>query len=228
LLAGAPQVHVYDAALAEADSGRWLHEVAERLCRGLEAIVVQHVNLLSPTVSNRLVALVNAAANGTGCVLTYTSDASAAATVLPNLDAERVQLPPLCNRLLDLPHLVAALAGPVRIEPEVLQLFMRLSWPGNIRELRAVIRTALANSPDGPVSLSDVPADVRRAAPRRQLTRFEQAEMRAVLDALAETRGNKRDAAALLGISRATLYRKLQNAGVELDNVLLSTGRTGG
>jgi transcriptional regulator of acetoin/glycerol metabolism len=91
-----------------------------------------------------------------------------------------------------------------------------------------VVRKVMENSPHGPVELSAVPADVRRAAPRRPLTRFEQAEMHAVLDALTETNGNKRDAAALLGISRSTLYRKLQQAGVELDNVLLSTGRASG
>ena len=229
LLADRSGVRVCDSALADADEDRWLREVAQLLRGGCDAIVIQHVDLLSPAVSSRLVALVNSTADsGTRCVLTYTSGFSAAATVLPDLDAERVRVPPLRNRLPDLPLLVASQAGPGRVAPEVLQLLMRLSWPGNVRELRAVVRKAMEDSPHGRVEMSAVPTDVRRAAPRRPLTRFEQAEMHAILDALAETNGNKRDAAALLGISRSTLYRKLQNAGVELDNVLLSTGRTRG
>ncbi|MFE4956129.1 sigma-54-dependent Fis family transcriptional regulator [Streptomyces sp. NPDC056653] len=226
LLADAPHVHEFDSALA--DENRWLPEIADLLRSGCDAILIQHADLLPPAVSGRLVALINSAGSRIRCVLTYTSGFSETATVLPDLDAERVRVPPLRNRPSDLPLLIAAQAGPRRVAPEVLQLLMRLSWPGNVRELRAVVRKAMENSPHGPVELSAVPADVRRAAPRRPLTRFEQAEMHAVLDALTETNGNKRDAAALLGISRSTLYRKLQQAGVELDNVLLSTGRAGG
>nr|WP_168516372.1 helix-turn-helix domain-containing protein [Streptomyces sp. S1D4-11]QIZ01123.1 GAF domain-containing protein [Streptomyces sp. S1D4-11] len=225
----ADAAHVYEFDSARADEDRWFLEIADLLRNGCDAILIQHADLLPPAVSGRLVALVNSAA-GTSvrCVLTYTNGVSETATVLPDLDAERVRVPPLRNRLSDLPLLIAAQAGPRRVAPEVLQLLMRLSWPGNVRELRAVVRKAMENSPHGPVELSAVPADVRRAAPRRPLTRFEQAEMHAVLDALTETNGNKRDAAALLGISRSTLYRKLQQAGVELDNVLLSTGRASG
>jgi transcriptional regulator of acetoin/glycerol metabolism len=130
-------------------------------------------------------------------------------------------LPPLRNRLADLPALVAAFAAPRRVAPEVVQLLQRLSWPGNIRELRAVVHRIVAAAPPGTrVTLGAVPADVRRGTPRRHLTRFERAEVHTILDALAETSGNKKDAADLLGISRSTLYRKLQMAGIDLENTV--------
>ena len=228
LLAGASETLVRDAADADADADAdlWFPEVAGLLRNGCEALVILHADLLSPAASGRLVAHINSAASrGTRCVVTFTSGISSAQTVLPDLDAERVQVPPLRNRLADLPALVATQAGPRRISPAVQQLLMRLLWPGNVRELLAVVRRAMESVPYGTVELSAVPAEIRRAAPNRPLTRFEQAEMHGILDAMAETKGNKRDAATLLGISRSTLYRKLQAAGVDFDNVLLSTGR---
>jgi transcriptional regulator of acetoin/glycerol metabolism len=98
---------------------------------------------------------------------------------------------------------------------------MRLSWPGNVGELRSVVEQMLAAAPRGTTpGMTEVPVEVRQAAPRRTLTRFERAEVHAILEALTETAGNKKDAAALLGISRSTLYRKLQAAGVDLENTV--------
>jgi DNA-binding NtrC family response regulator len=50
------------------------------------------------------------------------------------------------------------------------------------------------------------------------LTRFEAAEVHVILDAIRECDGNRREAAKILGISRTTLYRKLQSAGLNLEN----------
>jgi transcriptional regulator of acetoin/glycerol metabolism len=130
-------------------------------------------------------------------------------------------MPPLRDRRGDLAALVAAFAAPVAVAPEVVQLLARLPWPGNVRELRAAVRRIAAATPDGTgIGLGSVPTDLRRAATRANLTRFERAEVHAILEALAETGGNKKEAAALLGISRTTLYRKVQTAGVDLDNTM--------
>ena len=104
--------------------------------------------------------------------------------------------------------------------PEVLQLFLRYQWPGNITQLFSVLREMVAASPRQTLGLNEVPAELKRSAPRRALSRFEQAELHVILDALAETGGNKQQAASLIGISRSTLYRKLQNAGVDLENTV--------
>jgi transcriptional regulator of acetoin/glycerol metabolism len=104
------------------------------------------------------------------------------------------------------------------VAPEAIQLLMRMSWPGNVGELRSAVTRTLDTATGTAAVLADLPPEIRRAAHRRTLTRFERAEMHAILEALAETGGNKRDAAVLLGISRSTLYRKLQAAGIDLDN----------
>jgi DNA-binding NtrC family response regulator len=87
------------------------------------------------------------------------------------------------------------------------------SWPGNLRELKTVIHTAVALSP-GEIILpeaillgSPTAAPVEAAADGdRTLRTFEQRHIRRVLDELG---GNKRRAARALGLSRSTLDRKL-------------------
>lgn len=213
---------VLEGALATIDGeDGWLAELGEVLGARPPALLLLHIDLLPVDAIRRLVPMLRAAVGrGTRLVVTYTCGLVSDATVLPDLDAQRLRLAPLRDRLADLPALVAARLGERRVAPEVVQLFLRLPWPGNVRELNAVLRQMLADAPRGTLGLGDVPAEVRRSAPRRPLTRFEQAEIHAVLDALAETHGNKREAAGVLGISRSTLYRKLQNAGIDLANTV--------
>lgn len=216
-------VVVLDAAAVEIDGEQgWLAALRTAVSGPPGGLVVRHLNLLSATVLRTVSVILGVAAErGWRCTATFTCGSSWEQTVLPELDAEQVRLPPLRNRLRDVPALVSALAAPRRVAPEVVQLLMRLSWPGNVRELRSVVVQMLAAAPGGTApGLTEVPLEVRRGAPRRTLTRFERAEVHAILDALAETAGNKKDAAALLGISRSTLYRKLQAAGIDLENTV--------
>jgi transcriptional regulator of acetoin/glycerol metabolism len=168
----------------------------------------------------RTLAALLATAGGRGwwCAVTATGPD---APLLPGVEQETAWMPPLRDRRGDLAALVAAIAAPATVAPEVVQLLARLSWPGNVRDLRAAVSRIVAAAPDGPrIGLASVPNDLRRAATRATLTRFERAEVHAILEALAETRGNKKEAAILLGISRTTLYRKLQSAGVDLENTV--------
>ncbi|NMI01760.1 sigma-54-dependent Fis family transcriptional regulator [Pseudonocardia acidicola] len=219
---GGPVV-VRDAAAIEVDGeAAWLDGLRSAVAGDPGGLVLRHLHLLSPTVLRTVSAILDAACTrGWRCTATFTCGSSWEDNALPDLDAEQVRLPPLRNRLRDVPALVSAFAAPRRVAPEVVQLLMRLSWPGNVRELRSVVQRMLAAAPaGGNPGLAEVPVEVRRAAPRRTLTRFERAEVHAILDALAETAGNKKDAAALLGISRSTLYRKLQAAGIDLENTV--------
>ena len=212
---------VRDAAQVEVGGpDAWFDDLRRAIAGPPGALLLRHLDLLDWPARRRLSAvLADAGARGWRCAATFTCASSWDDMVLPGLDADQVRLPPLRNRLRDIPALVAAFAAPRRFAPETVQLLMRLSWPGNVRELRRLVERVLDEAPGGAVpGIADLPPEVRGAAPRLTLTRFERAEIHAILDAMAETGGNKKDAAALLGISRSTLYRKLQAAGIDLDN----------
>jgi transcriptional regulator of acetoin/glycerol metabolism len=213
-----------DAAAAQLDGAdAWLDQARCTLSGDAGTLLVRHAELLTATAARRLAGLLTTAADrGWVCAVTITVGAHGRwGGVLSDLDHERIWVPPLRDRLGDVPALVAAFAAPRRVAPEVMQLLQRLSWPGNVRELRSVVHRIVATMPPGGrAGLAHVPVDVTRSAARRPLTRFERAEVHAIVDALAETGGNKKDAAALLGISRSTLYRKLQAVGIDLENTL--------
>jgi transcriptional regulator of acetoin/glycerol metabolism len=144
----------------------------------------------------------------------------------------RVSLPPLKERS-DLGQLVAALlageGAPARtvVAPRVLECFRRHAWPGNVRQLKSVLRIALAHmegeqvldlihlpedylDPLGPPprrnSLPAADLPVQPALADDSLAEIECTLMRHVLD---ECHGNVSAASRRLGISRNTLYRKL-------------------
>jgi transcriptional regulator of acetoin/glycerol metabolism len=210
---------VIDAVGAADDEKHWLAELRQTLTESAGAVVVRHVELLSSDTMRGLAALLSTAVDR-GWWIALTCIAKEA-PFLPGTGQQAVWLPPLRERRGDLAALLTAFTAPRRVATEVVQLLARLPWRGNISELKAVAarlgRSALA---DGSIGLQSVPNNLRRAATRPNLTRFEHAEINAIIDALAEANGNRREAAALLGISRTTLYRKLQAAGVDLDNTL--------
>jgi two-component system response regulator HydG len=135
-----------------------------------------------------------------------------------------IALPPLRERREDIPLLVAhflgrsAAGGGVRgIEPDALASLLQRPWPGNVRELQNAIEaaTALARGPrltllDLRPAQSEACAEAVAAAPdglELSLAAWERACIEATL---ARVGGDVRKAAALLGVGRSTLYRKLR------------------
>ncbi len=136
-------------------------------------------------------------------------------------------LPPLRQRsdfvqLVD--RLTQRLAGlSVPIDPGFMQLLQRHDWPGNIRQLEMVLRTALAlredeHTPLQPCHLSEVfftqlsgSTSLPCASPGA--SRLQQLQAQTLSQALQEHGGNATAAARSLGISRATFYRKLRQYG---------------
>jgi transcriptional regulator with PAS, ATPase and Fis domain len=132
------------------------------------------------------------------------------------LNVVNIEMPALRHRLDDLPclvyHFLKTFSGVFqnRVEEatnEVLELFQRYCWPGNIRELRNVIEGAFVNRPRMVLTVDDLPHTFLRHVERREPeTRSERS---AVLSALEECSWNKSRAASQLHWSRVTLYRKM-------------------
>jgi transcriptional regulator of acetoin/glycerol metabolism len=105
-----------------------------------------------------------------------------------------------------------------------MQTLLRREWPGNVAELEQVLRAALSHRRSGRIALEDLPEDVH-ATSRRVLTPLEALERDAIARALIDAGGNRAEAAARLGISRATIYRKIRSYGIAIKGT--TTGEPG-
>jgi transcriptional regulator of acetoin/glycerol metabolism len=95
-----------------------------------------------------------------------------------------------------------------------VQLLMRSTWPGNITQLHRVLRQVTQHQRrSGTLQPNDLPPDFHTVT-RRPLTQLESMERDAIVQNLKNTGGNKVQAAKLLGISRATIYRKIHDYGI--------------
>jgi transcriptional regulator with PAS, ATPase and Fis domain len=139
------------------------------------------------------------------------------------LSALELLVPPLRERLDDLPRLAARAVPGRALDPAALAVLQAHKWPGNLRELTDVLTDAAARAPDGPILREHLPlvmrvkADAPRAAPAKPLELdaiLEAVEKRLVALALAKTNQNQTDAAALLGVFRARLARRIEALGL--------------
>lgn len=135
----------------------------------------------------------------------------------------RFELPPLRERedRLGLIHqLLAEEAGACAVEvvlaDDALQALLVYRWPGNLRQLRQVLRYACAVSEGGQVQLQDLPQEVRGEAVASPESSVSCPARQLLLDALIRHRWKPADAARALGISRATLYRRVHEHRIEM------------
>jgi two-component system response regulator HydG len=139
------------------------------------------------------------------------------------LNVFSVRLPSLIDRRENIPLLVQYFlrrvsdgTGPEKtISKEVLHAFASHDWPGNVRELENVLERACAMGNGPSITLSDLPINVTGKLPALKNERecrnqpLAEIERTSVLQAIEDSGGDKQKAARLLGISRTTLYRKL-------------------
>jgi DNA-binding NtrC family response regulator len=153
------------------------------------------------------------------------------------LSAVRIHLPPLRERVEDIPALLTHFAGqaahrlghPVSVTPGALAALTQYTWPGNVRELRSAVDRAAALAGDGRLDVKDFAALARNGngngnghgaahgAPALGLdlkSQVEAVERQAILRALEASGGNRRQAASLLGISLRTLFYKMRRLPV--------------
>jgi two-component system, NtrC family, response regulator AtoC len=147
------------------------------------------------------------------------------------LNVVTITVPPLRERLDDLPLLAQhflqkharAASKPVKgFARETLAALTRYPWPGNVRELEHTIERAVALASTSVLIPDDLPLDVRGSSsvpdawPERPKT-LEELKSWYVDTILRQTRGNKAQAAEILGIDRRTLYRMLERSSTDED-----------
>jgi transcriptional regulator with PAS, ATPase and Fis domain/CHASE3 domain sensor protein len=147
------------------------------------------------------------------------------ADLLYRIRVGRIRVPPLRERREDIPLLVASFLAEAcgaagrsidGVADEAMARLLTHPWPGNVRELRAAIEFAVIRAKDGVLRVDDLPPEVRDevlAAASDEAGAAATAQSR-ITAALEKTHGNRKAAAALLGISRATLYRRLAELGI--------------
>ncbi len=132
----------------------------------------------------------------------------------------KIKLPTLRERREDIPLLVASFLAnyrtangkPVqRISDKAMRILLDYHWAGNIRELKSVMEVAAIFCKGEIIKASDLPAELLAAKERQNssLDEIQPDEKLTLLTALERSGGNRAAAARLLGIGRATLYRRL-------------------
>jgi two-component system response regulator HydG len=138
-----------------------------------------------------------------------------------------IELPPLRERLEDLPILVQSFVdefGPAQgkkspeITPAAMELLYNYDWPGNVRELRNCVESMVVLDKDGRIDAEDVPRFVKQGDGEASPTgvggvNLEEKEKESIRKALALCEGNREKAAKMLGIGERTLYRKIKRYG---------------
>lgn len=218
MLAGADAVS-FDAAESVVDDEIWLAELLAAL-RGRNPVLIDNVHTLSVRLAARLAPAVRNAA--TRVVLTSSPlsglDCEQSALAAEALD--RRGLRPLRTHQHDFALVANEVlrrlypdSSQLQISPSALQLLRSHPWPGNFRELTAVLEHSARGRTCGQIIDTDLPTAYRTSG-ARSLTPIEAAEREAIMTALCDSGGNKLAAASALGIGRTTLYDRLRRYGI--------------
>jgi DNA-binding NtrC family response regulator len=145
--------------------------------------------------------------------------------LLYRIRVARISVPPLRERLEDIPSLANTFLLDAQaqakkiitgIDPVAMQAMLQYSWPGNVRELKNAVDTATINCDIDVIRIEDLPQEIVAGAKiQPRVETFGEDSKSQLEAALHQARGNRSKAAKLLGVSRATLYRHLTEAGIE-------------
>jgi len=147
----------------------------------------------------------------------------------------RLTIPPLRERRSDIPYLVDHFISRFNarrnkhiegVTPQVMEILMRLDFPGNVRELENIIEFGFVLCHNTYLDVHHLPEDLRPGAAVRPGTTdwdaespLGRAEADTIRESLAATHGNVGMAASELGISRTTLWRKMRKHGITAESI---------
>ena len=149
------------------------------------------------------------------------------------LNVVTVHLPPLRERRSDIPMLVHhflnryAPTTHLQVTPAAMKSLLQYDWPGNVRELENCIARGVTLGDQAVIDVQDLPPSIRAEQPTGQAmtpqdaaslstTALAEMEKMTILRVFEQANGDKALAGKMLGISRATLYRKLKRYNIPL------------
>jgi transcriptional regulator of acetoin/glycerol metabolism len=210
---------------AAQDAAAWLDLWTPELGKDATSIIVSQVDELPSWVAAELAGLLGRVASSSGSgqqgqrpafAFTARRPGSVPASLRHLVDTY-VELPSLRYRRDDVVPLARALSSKrrhreVRFTPAAQHALSAYHWPGNVEQLRAVVESAAIRS--DLVDAHHLPSEIFSGAPRRLLSRTEMFERDEIIRCISEPGTTMSQAAGKLGISRATLYRRLELYGI--------------
>jgi transcriptional regulator of acetoin/glycerol metabolism len=216
----AASFHVVDAEGAGQD---WLAKTRGELLEGTGMLVIRHADALNAKQMHALSSALQEARTAQQelrvAITLNRKQASADLTRLLRFFQGTVELPPLRHHIEDLhelvPFFLARLSqqGRLTCSPEAMQLLLRHNWPGNTEQLWQVLKQVVQRRRAGVIMPRDLPPECWTVS-RRLLSPLESIERDAIVQSLQDHDGNKVRAAEALGMSRATIYRKIHEYGI--------------
>jgi transcriptional regulator of acetoin/glycerol metabolism len=208
---------------------QWVADVVEEVETGGGSLLLRHVDRLPQEAVQVLAEVLEPHREATHAdrswvvvtVSTPPADSAPDLTALLACFPTTVSVPPLRHHVEDVaelvPHLLgrAARGGTLTCSPAAISVLMRNAWPGNVEQLARVLQKIPAKRRSGVVDVGDLPPECL-ATRRWVLTPIEAMECDAIVAALAEAGGSKAEAARSLGMSRATMYRKIRGYGISM------------
>ena len=213
------------AAFAESAGSDWLAKVRRELLESKGMLVVRHAGALNAKQMHALASGLQEARAAQRqdelrvAVTLNRKQATVDLTRLLRFFQGTVELPPLRHHIEDLhelvPFFLARLSqqGRLTCSPEAMQLLLRHSWPGNTEQLWQVLKQVVQRRRAGAIMPKDLPPECWTVS-RRLLSPLESIERDAIVQSLQDHDGNKVRAAEALGMSRATIYRKIHEYGI--------------
>ncbi len=193
--------------------------VQVKLLRVLENREVEMVGGLSPiTVDVRVIAATNKDLDHMVKTGQFRED------LYFRLNVIELLIPPLRDRIDDIPLLLEYFLGKLNkklgkniksVSRDVMKMFMTYYWPGNARELKHIIESAAVLTQSNIISMDDLPAKFLSSQCEPGIRHEDTDERLAMIQALNQAGWKKAKAARLLGISRTTLYQKIEKHNIK-------------
>jgi sigma-54 dependent transcriptional regulator, acetoin dehydrogenase operon transcriptional activator AcoR len=215
-----PARHFQVLDAANAGDPDWTTRLRQELLEAEGDLVITHVDQLKIRRLDALSAALDealAAGRQSSLWVAVTLSNAQANGDLPELlrsFPSTVELPPLRHHSEDLHELVPFFLaklnrrGRLTCSPEAMQLLLRSSWPGNTEQLWQMLKQVVQHRRTGTIHPNDLPPECWTVS-RRLLSPLESMERDAIVQSLLDHEGNKVKAAKSLGMSRATIYRKI-------------------